>query len=187
MNGLRERFMREFQNKEYRHAYVDDFLNASIATQIKVLREQKNWTQIVLAQRAEMKQSRISALENVNYESWSIKTLRKLAKAFDVALVVKFVSFGDRLLDIECFSREALQVPSFEDDPVFHQAGPSASSVGIAPMSIDIQQPSAEEPDKKLQLLLGEFSEQLRTVPLFVMRGQPEPSSASPLEVFSRP
>jgi hypothetical protein len=43
-----------------------------------------------------------------------------LARAFDVVLNVRFESFGQRLVDIENFGRAALEVPSFDSDPVFH-------------------------------------------------------------------
>lgn len=105
-----------FRDKQYRHAYVDDFLNASIATQIKVLREQRGWSQKELADRADMLQPRISILEDINYSSWSIKILRKIAEAFDLTLCVSFESFGKRVKDIEGFSRKALEKTSFNGE-----------------------------------------------------------------------
>lgn len=110
-----------FRDKEYRHGYVDDFLNTSIATQIKVLREQRGWSQQELAKHAEMLQPRISVMENINYSSWSIKILRKIAEAFDLTLRVSFESFGTRVKDIEEFSRKALERASFLDDPYFKE------------------------------------------------------------------
>jgi transcriptional regulator with XRE-family HTH domain len=110
-----------FRDKEYRHGYVDDFLNASIATQIKVLREQRGWSQKDLADNAGMLQPRISVLENINYSSWSIKILRKIAEAFDLTLCVSFESFGKRARDIERFSRKDLERTSFINDPYFQE------------------------------------------------------------------
>lgn len=119
MIELRDKLLHEFQDKEYRQAYVDDFLNASIATQIKVLREQRPWTQETLADKASMKQSRISLLENVNYSAWSLTTLKRLAEAFDVTLKVSFETYSARLVDIQRFGRESLERLSFDEDPVF--------------------------------------------------------------------
>lgn len=110
-----------FKEKEYRHGYVDEFLNAYIATQIKVLREQHGWSQMELAEHAGMMQPRISVMENVNYASWSIKILRKIAEAFDLTLCVSFESFGRRIEDIEKFGREALERNSFDNDPYFKE------------------------------------------------------------------
>jgi transcriptional regulator with XRE-family HTH domain len=109
-------------DKEYRHTYANERLNALVATQIKVLREQRVWRQEDLAEEAEMHQPMISRYENVNYSSWSIKTLKQLALAFDVILEVKFRSFGDMVRGVDEFSRESLQVPRFADDPFFKVA-----------------------------------------------------------------
>lgn len=121
MNDLQKTLKESFKDKEYRHGYVDDFLNACIATQIKVLREKQGWSQAELGEHAGMMQPRISVMENINYASWSIKVLRKLAEAFDLALCVSFESFGRRIEDIERFGREALERDSFDEDPYFKE------------------------------------------------------------------
>ena len=121
MNDLTKTLQQSFKDKEYRHGYVDDFSNVSIATQIKVLREQHNWTQEELAKEAGMLQPRISAMENVNYSAWSIKILRRLAEAFDLTLRVSFENFSTRVGDIEKFSRKDLERVSFEKDQFFQK------------------------------------------------------------------
>jgi len=123
MKDSTRKIKKAFSDKDYRHGYVDEFLNAWIATQIKVLRQQRSWSQQELADRANMLQPRISTMENVNYSSWSIKILRKLAEAFDLSLSVSFESFGSRVGDIDKFSREYLERCSFEDDPYFKEKG----------------------------------------------------------------
>jgi transcriptional regulator with XRE-family HTH domain len=119
MSELIEKLRPEFQDEEYRHSYVEECLNTMIATQIKVLREQREMTQETLADKTGMKQPRIPLLEDANYSNWTINTLKRFAKAFDVALSVKFDSFSNVIFDFECMSRESLQRPSFADDPVF--------------------------------------------------------------------
>lgn len=119
MSELTDTLREEFKDKETRHVYCDEFLNSSIATQIKVLREQRGLTQRELAERASMRQERISVLEDVNYSSWTINVLRRLAEAFDLTLTVKFESFGEKLFAIEDMNRETLEKPSFDEDPVF--------------------------------------------------------------------
>jgi transcriptional regulator with XRE-family HTH domain len=123
MSRLIERLKKAFSDFSYRHSYMESFLGSWVGAQIKALREARDLTQQQLADLTGMKQSRISEIENVNYGRWSIATLRRLAKTFDVALVVKFVSFGEVLQDIDSFSAHALVKPKFEDDPTF-QAGP---------------------------------------------------------------
>jgi hypothetical protein len=88
-----------------------------------------------------MKQTRVSLLENVGYSSWSISTLKRFAKAFDLTLRVSFESFGSRLSDINRFSREGLERFSFDEDPAFHHedAGQllqsTAARQGLTPSS----------------------------------------------------
>lgn len=113
---ISERLFEEFADKDYAHVYVDEFLNAWIATQIKVLREQRGWSQAQLAEKAEMKQGRVSRLEDVGYGSWSISTLKRLAQAFDLTLTVSFDSFSSKILEIERFSRAELERISRDEE-----------------------------------------------------------------------
>ena len=119
MSELTKNLREEFKDKETRRIYVDDFLNTFIATQIKVLREQQGLTQAALAEAAGMRQERISVLEDVDYSSWTISVLNRLAEAFDLRLSVKFESFGSFLNEFETFERKALERPSFDEDPAF--------------------------------------------------------------------
>src|SRR4030095_7270085 len=120
MNALTKNWLIEFQDKETRHIYAENFLNTFIATQLKVLREDKEWTQARLAEETGMKQERISVLEDVNYESWTIKTLKRFAWAYDLCFSIKFESFGSFLKDYDRFNRDNLKRLSFDKDPVFH-------------------------------------------------------------------
>lgn len=119
MSELIDKLRAEFQDKEYRHAYADECLNTMIATQIKVLREQRKMTQGQLAEETGMKQPRIPLLEDQAYSNWTINTLRRFAKAFDVALSVKFETFSRVIEDFENLSRNSLQRAAFADDSHF--------------------------------------------------------------------
>jgi len=121
MSELRSNLKQEFQDKEYRQAYADESLNTYIATQIKVLREQRNLTQRRLAEMTGMAQPRIAVLEDVNYSSWSVNTLRRLAGAFDLRLSVRFEAFSSLIPEIESLGRVALERASFADDTWFHK------------------------------------------------------------------
>lgn len=105
--------------KEYRASFAESNVDSYIATQIRVLREQRELNQQQLADLAGMKQSRISALEDVNYCRWSISTLKRLARAFDLRLHVSFEPFGSLLGDEAKLTAANLRRPSFEDDPAF--------------------------------------------------------------------
>jgi transcriptional regulator with XRE-family HTH domain len=116
MSTLAEQLISEFADKEYAHGYMEEHGNAIIAAQIKALREQRGLTQTQLAELAGMKQERICALESVDYGAWTVKTLRKLAKAFDTDLRVSFAPFSEGIMEIVNLSRERLQVRPREED-----------------------------------------------------------------------
>lgn len=118
-DNLREDFIINGNETEYRHAYGEESTDISVGTQIKVLREQRGWRQEDLAQEAGIQQPMVSRYENVNYSNWTLTTLKKLARAYDVWLDIRFRSFGDLVNETNRFSREALQVPRFADDPFF--------------------------------------------------------------------
>lgn len=116
MNKFRSRLVNEFSDKDYAHAYMNSHQSSRLATQIKVLREQRGLTQSGLAELSGLKQERISKLEDVDYDSWTLSTLRKLAKAFDTTLHVSFTPFSEGIKDVENFSREFLEVDCRDDD-----------------------------------------------------------------------
>jgi transcriptional regulator with XRE-family HTH domain len=133
MNGFREDALANFYDRDYRESYWEEFLNLWIATQLRALREDRKLTQEGLAELAGMKQSRISALENADYSSWSVTTLRRLAKALGVTLAVEFRSYGKRLIDFERFQRREFDEPEFEKDSLFRVAGLLAPTSPIVP------------------------------------------------------
>lgn len=119
MSEPRHTLKKEFEDKGYREAYAEDFLGASIATQLVVLREQRGLTQEELAQQIGTHQPSVSRFENVNRAAWNISSLKKIATALGVRLKVSFETFGSLIDETKTFSRESLQRPSFEEDPVF--------------------------------------------------------------------
>src|SRR6202451_2738351 len=84
---------------EARSRFVESHLDKSIAYQIRSLRGNK-WTQAKFAEKLGMKHpNNVSArLENPNYGKHTLTTLKRIAAARDVGLVVWFVPFS-RLID----------------------------------------------------------------------------------------
>lgn len=105
-------------DREYAEEYAQSFLNAYIATQIKVIREQRKMTQAELGALIGTTQAGISRYEDVNYSSWSLRTLMRLARAFDVRLRVSFDPYGTLPDEVVRFDRERLQVVERENDPM---------------------------------------------------------------------
>jgi transcriptional regulator with XRE-family HTH domain len=127
MEEIRNGLANELKDPEARRDYADEFLNSYIALQIKTLRQQRGWSQAELAHRAGMKQSRISAMEQADYSGWSLRTLQRLAAAFDLAFVAGFESFGRMLDSMTSISRSALERPSFDEDPAFREKAEAVS------------------------------------------------------------
>ena len=116
MKELVKTLVTEFDDKEYAHTYMEEFSNMAIAAQIKVLREQRGWTQKELADASGMKQERICALEDIDYEAWTIKTLRKLSKAFDLTVKLSFEAFSSGILDVSKINAKVLERTSRQED-----------------------------------------------------------------------
>jgi transcriptional regulator with XRE-family HTH domain len=121
-----------FQSEEARYSYVESAQNAFIAAQIKALREDRQMSQQELADAIGTKQSGISRLENANYSSWRVETLRKLAHAYGVRLDITFREFGTLIPQIENLNRD-LTPRKFEDDPAFKDTSKSEAEETAAP------------------------------------------------------
>jgi transcriptional regulator with XRE-family HTH domain len=117
----KEKLITDLRDKEYRNAFVSEYIYTGIPFQIKALREQRKWRQEDLGQQANMHQERISVLESPGNERLNIKTLLRLASAFNIGLVVRFVPISD-LMEWELnLSPESLRVPSFNEEPCFQE------------------------------------------------------------------
>lgn len=130
MNGVFEQdLVEELSNEEFRHAFVAEHLRTGVAYQIRALREKRGWSQAELGRRTGKPQSAISRLEDPDYGRLSLKTLRELAAAFDVALLVQFAAFSELLKRLAHLSPEALAVPDFAHDSVQPTAGAAMAQV----------------------------------------------------------
>lgn len=116
---------RKFRDKEYRDSFVSADISATLAAQVYALRERRGWTQKQLADTTGMAQARISLLEDPSYDKQTLTTLKRLASAFDVGLMVRFVPLSEQLrrtvegvteaLEVTDFGRDALgQIPTAE-------------------------------------------------------------------------
>lgn len=88
----------ELEIPKYHDYFVASQLNKGFSFQMRALRANQDLTQKGLAELAGTKQSVISRTETNGLSNLSVKTLLKLASAFNVGLVLRFVSL-DHLLD----------------------------------------------------------------------------------------
>lgn len=123
----RQKLIEKLKNPKYRHAFSSAQARRTISAQIRALRQssERDWTQKELGERAGMKQNAIARLENPDYGEYSVRTLQRLAEAFDVALVVKFAPFSE-LVNINQGARVDNYLPaSFKDDTQLSEASRS--------------------------------------------------------------
>ncbi len=105
----------KLRDPDNRNAFVSSTVAARIAVRIYNLRKKAGWTQPQLAEKAGMKQARVSVLEQGDYENFTFSTLKKLAAAFNVAVVVDFVSFPDFVKWSESLNSESVVPESFDE------------------------------------------------------------------------
>jgi len=121
LNSRKSLFDRIRRGKSARQQLVDSHLAKTIAYQIRATRDRLMWSQERLAQEVGMNQNAISRLESPGYGKPTLTTLKRVAAALDVALVVRLAPFSE-FVDwisgtprvIAGLSTEALAVPSFD-------------------------------------------------------------------------
>ena len=80
----------ELKDSEFREAFDEEEVYASLAIQIAKIRQEQKLTQKELAKRLSTTQQTISRLENIHNKSYSLQTLIKLARILDKRVIVKF-------------------------------------------------------------------------------------------------
>lgn len=119
------------KSRSYRHKLVAEHIQRSPAIQIRALRESRRLTQTQLAQAAGVRQSWISDVEKPDREGFNLSTLKKLAEAFDVALIVRFVPFSQFTEWIDRLDEADLAPPPFDQDAALWWDTPSGTGQAI--------------------------------------------------------
>lgn len=102
-------------NPKFRDAFVFEHIKNGVAFQMTAMRDECKWTQARLGEEAKKPRSVITRLEDPNYGQFSIQTLREIASAFGVALLVKFVPFSRLLEEYDDVTPQALIAASVND------------------------------------------------------------------------
>ena len=152
-----EKRLKKLSNPDYRQEYLKATLTAWVVNQLKTLRRQRKWTQQDVAERADTPQSGIARAESEDYGSWSTNTLLALAKAFDVALEIRFVPWTQYMRDMADTSPERMEVPSFSEaafevQPTVFQKAP-ANKVDTSNRVIRLSQPQQVQVDTRPVLM----------------------------------
>lgn len=104
------------RNHEVRHARIEAEAANYIASQIRVIRQQRGMTQAALAKKLKTTQTAVSRLEDPSYGRYSVQLLLAVGKALDVALLVKYVPFNKLLTETHVVREETFALESIEEE-----------------------------------------------------------------------
>jgi transcriptional regulator with XRE-family HTH domain len=118
MSVISRRIARELSEPEFRNTYKRARVRSKLVYQIRALRKQRNWLQGTLAKLLNKPQSTVSRFEDAEYGKLSLETLFEISDAFDVGLIVEFVSYPEFLVRTSNLSQENLYAQSFSTKSV---------------------------------------------------------------------
>jgi len=118
----REQIQKSLTDSEYRHQFIEEEINVGLAFQIRALRNRQHLKQADLAGLLHVKQPLVSSWENPEYGKYSLGTLKELAKAFDVGLLVRFVSFSTLVDWTANLSNNTIAPPNYNEEEQYNVA-----------------------------------------------------------------
>lgn len=127
MESKSEILWKQLDNPEFRKQFIDAHVDEGIAFQIRSLRNKRKKTQPEFSLEMGVKQSLLSTWENPNYGKYTIRTLKKIAQAFDVGLLVRFVPFSTLIEWTINQTPESIAPPSFQEEQALDNAFKSSS------------------------------------------------------------
>lgn len=101
MKKFREYLKEKLKDKDFEKDFYEGLEKARVAIEIALFREKKGFTQAKLAELTGTSQSAIARLEDTDYKGYSISTLRKIANALDLELVVSLREKGEEIYEQE--------------------------------------------------------------------------------------
>jgi transcriptional regulator with XRE-family HTH domain len=111
MPNISSNAFQKLKDVKRRRRFIANQIKNAFAFQVRALRKAREMSQQELAKEAETTQALISRIERNGATNLSVKTLQKIADAFDVALVVRLEPI-DRLLHwVDNLSPEAMAFP----------------------------------------------------------------------------
>jgi len=120
LNSKESLISRLRRGKAARAQFTESNLAKSLAYNLRATRDRLEWSQERLAAEVGMNQNAISRLESPDYGKHTMTTLKRLARAMDVALIVRLAPFSELIdwvsgtprLD-QGLATESLAIPSF--------------------------------------------------------------------------
>lgn len=93
----RQEFITALRDREFRYQWMDRTIRESLQAQIRGMRESRGWTQKQLARQLGTTQPSVARMESDSKWNPHIRSLIKIARVFDVALIVRFESWSSVL------------------------------------------------------------------------------------------
>jgi transcriptional regulator with XRE-family HTH domain len=112
----RENLLKRLEDRKYRQAFVDSNVGVQIAAQLHAMRVSRELSQEKLESEIDMNQARISLMEKPDYQKYNIKTLKRFARFYDVALDVRFIAIREYIKRLLEQSPKDLAPEPFEID-----------------------------------------------------------------------
>ena len=91
MRTFRDYLKEQLKDPAFAKAYAEEGVYVDLAVEIALLRQKSKLSQAELAKKLHTSQQMISRLEDPQNGSFSLKTLVKIARAFNKSLSVRFV------------------------------------------------------------------------------------------------
>ena len=88
---FKDRLKEDLKDPEFRKAFDEEEIYASLAIQVAKIRQEEKLTQAELAKRLHTTQQTVSRLEGIHNQSCSLATLIKLARVLNKRLKVELV------------------------------------------------------------------------------------------------
>jgi transcriptional regulator with XRE-family HTH domain len=114
-------------DRGFRADYIRAKLEVLIPSQLRALRLREHKTQSEVAQLADMKQARISAMESPGRVNFNLETLVRMAATHNTGLMVKFVPFSEMLAWENSYSQDSFDATRLSTDIRFLE--PATTSI----------------------------------------------------------
>ncbi len=138
MKSKHDQLWKSLSDPDFRKQFIEAHVDEGIAFQIRSLRiNNKKQTQPEFAKELGVKQPLVSSWENPAYGNYSLNTLKKLAKAFDVGLLVRFVPFSTMVDWTVGLNGPKIAPPSFNEEHDNLKMGTIVGALGESDLSID--------------------------------------------------
>ena len=128
----RDKLANLLKDKAFRGQFVSDQPGGFLPIQIRRLRERRGWTQAQLAEKAGTQQVVVSRWENPDNKGITLNTLKRLAGAFDVALMVRFAPFSEFIDWVCTLSPHSFEPASFDEESSMWRYGAAQEMAGQA-------------------------------------------------------